>query len=269
MKIADRKIIGIVSQDDSGAQLLRSLAGVKEPGSGELWRCFSEYCGGVPPEKRGFVPDDIVCYSNLKTGSFFHGLAWAAVNSRETEQEAKRLMKLLGVPPEENLLNLTFEQGRLVVMIQAMMRKPELLLLENPHDMIGGDRYLVLVNEWIKLFREKTRYIITEHTYEDIVLPCECYLFLQDGRVVAEHTIADLPRPAKVITMTAGKFKEMDRNKAKVLFETDGKICFIYEETDMRRLSFCLRQADCQDYTVEDIRLEERIFENYERWKRE
>lgn len=266
MEFADKKIIGIVSQDDSGSNLLRTLSGMRESEQSEIGQRFHTYCGDLTPSQIGFVPDDIVCYSGLKTGDFFRGLMWACPDRDRVEQEAVRLLELFGIPQEEDLLDLTFEQGRLVVMTQVMMRKPGLLLVENPHDMISDEKYFVLLREWIKLFKENTRYIIAEHTYEDIVFPCEYYFFLREGQVVAEYTHKTLPRPAKVITMTEGDLAKMDSSKMQLLNQNTRKVCFIYEETDMARLSCLLGQTGCRNFTVEDIRLEERVFENYERW---
>lgn len=266
MEFAGRKIIGIVSKDDSGYNLLRALAGLREPEPGELWQHFHAYCGDLPPSQIGFVPDDIVCYSGLTVGDFFRGLMWNCPDRDMIEQEAVRLQNLFDIPQEENLLDLTFEQGRLVVMAQVMMRKPGLLLVENPHDLISDKKYFVLLQEWIKLFKENTRFIIAEHTYEDILFPCEYYLFLRDGQVVAEYARKDLPCPAKVVTMTEGDVTKMESSKMQILYQNAKKVCFIYEEKDMVQLSCQLGQTGCRDYTVEDIRLEERVFENYERW---
>lgn len=266
MEFANKKIIGIVSRDDSGSNLLRALAGLREPVQGELWQRLHSYCENAAPSEIGFIPDDIVCYPGMRTSDFFRGLLWTCEDKDVTGQEAVRLLSVFDIPGEEDLLDLTFEQGRLVVMAQAMMRKPGLLLVENPHDMISDKKYIVLLQEWIKLFRENTRYIITEHKYKDIVFPCEYYFFLREGQVVAEYARKDLPSPAKVITMTEGELAGMDSSKMQILYQNAKKVCFIYEETDMMQLSCQLEQAHCKDYTVEDIRLEERIFEDYERW---
>lgn len=266
MELAERKIIGLVSEDDSGSDLIRALAGLSEPKTGELWQRFHAYGENQDSFQIGFIPDDIVCYSGMRTRDFIRGLLWTCSDRDGTEREAVRLLELFDIPLDEKLLDLTFEQGRLVVMIQVLMRKPELLLVENPHAMISDRTYLVLLREWIKLFKENTRYIITGHTYEDIVFPCEYYLFLREGNIIAEYPLRDLPNPAKVITMTEGDPAKLDASKMKIIYQNKHKICFIYEETDMGRLSSRLGQAGCRDYTVEDIRLEERVFENYERW---
>lgn len=266
MELAERKIIGLVSQDDSGSDLLRTLAGLSEPKMGELWQRFHAYGENQDAFQIGFIPDDIVCYSGMKTRDFIRGLLWTCSDRDRTEQEAVRLLELFDIPLDEKLLDLTFEQGRLLVMTQVMMRKPRLLLVENPHDMISDKKYFVLLQEWIKLFKENTRYIITEHTYEDLVFPCEHYLFLREGQLVAEYGRKDLPHPAKVVTMKEGDLSKMDSSKMQILYRNARKVCFLYEETDMARLSCQLGQTGCRDYTVEDIRLEERVFENYERW---
>lgn len=108
--------------------------------------------------------------------------------------------------------------------------------------------------------------MIAAHSYEDMIFPCEQYIYLKDGEIVANFMRNQLIKPAKMITLTDGNLAWMDNSKMTILHEKDNKVQFIYKENNMQELAVRICKTGCRDFTVEDISREELVYENFERW---
>ncbi len=244
----EKRIIAFISEDDSASRLIRSMT--KEE--------MSSFCQ--------FVPDDIICYSDLTVEQFLYGMILSSKKPEQATEEMHRLLELFQINKEEFLLDMTFQQNRLVSMIHTLMVQPEILLLEKPHDMIMDKEYQLLICEFVKLYKKGSVIRIASDCYKDIVLPCETYIFMEAGEIKAVYEQGKLPKSAKVITMQGGKLAWMDKEKMTVLWRRGNRICFLYEETNMQELTLRLCKTECADVRIEDITMEELVFENFERW---
>lgn len=267
LHIHDKRIIGWISEDDSADILLKRLAGLcpKTEKDDIYNKVVNEY-PDITEAALQYIPDDIVCYSNLTVRQFLHGIAMAQENPDVAETEAIRLIRLFDINEEELLLDMTFEENRLVVMIQSLIANTDILLLDQPHDMIGEERYGVLISEFARFYKKGGNIMIASHSYEEMIFPCEQYIYLRDGEIVANFMRNRLIKPAKMITLTDGNLAWMDQNKMTILREKDNKVQFIYKESNMQELAVRICKTGCRDFTVEDISREELVFENFERW---
>ena len=181
-------------------------------------------------------------------------------------EESDRLCEVFDIDQEEELLNLTFEQNRLVAMIQALVLKPKFLLLDRPSDMIGRKAYLLLWKEIRALQKQGTAVVLTADAYADIVVDCDRYLFFRDGELEYDLLYEDLPLPGKVITLEGGSLDPLDMDKGELLYEEQGQTRILYWEGDMKEVALCIAKTGCENFNVEELSMEEEIFEDYERW---
>lgn len=190
-----------------------------------------------------------------------------ALKVADTYEEALRLCELFEVEPEEELLNLTFEQNRLVAMIQAIMAKPALLLLDHPYDMIGTKRYGLLLEELKKLKANGTTILIAADAYDKVVIPCSRYIFLKDGTIHAQYNSAELPKRSKVIMIEDGNPEIMRTDRMRILYRTETHWCFLYREDTAAELALQIHQTGCSNFMVNELSMEEEVYGDYERWK--
>lgn len=262
--IGRKRIIAMIGEDQTAGRILQLIAGIKEISGGRI-----SFPDMKSEEKTGvltavqYVPDDIVCYDGLSAKTFLEGVSRHEPGVME---EVERLLGVFGIEAEQELLNMTFEQNRLVAMIQALSRKPELLLLDRPYDMLLPDTYRKLLREVIALYNGGSSIVIAASAFDDVFLPCNEYIFMQQGSVRKRFDRKDLPRPAKVITMAGGSLKSMEKAKLKLLYNKYGNCRFLYRETDMGKLSEQLSKSGCQYFNVEELSMEEEIFADYTRW---
>ena len=70
--------------------------------------------------------------------------------------------------------------------------------------MLGKRAYLLLWREILALQKTGTTVVFTAEAYEDIVVPCDRYIFFRGDGTYKKYGRKELPRPAKVITIEGG-----------------------------------------------------------------
>lgn len=264
--IEDSVMETFISKDGSASALLKVIGGFLSIDDGAV-----EYPVYSPNKKDlakwiQYVPDDIVCYSNMKVREFLQGVAMS-LEIEGALEKAMELCQLFEINIEEELLELTFEKNRLVAMIQAIVAKPKLLLLDAPYDMIGKQRYGLLLKELVRLHATGTTILIAADAYDKVVLPCNTYTYLKDGAIWARFDKSELPVPAKVIMLENGNPSVMRKDRMKLLYRTKTRLCFIYKEENMAELVLRIYRTGCSNFTVNELSMEEEVYGDYERWQ--
>ena len=244
------KVVAFLSKDDSASHALEKI--VKQIRATDK------------PYMVQYVPDDIVCYSNLTVAEFLQVMTGG---KEEVAEEAARLLSVFQIQADELLLDMTFEQNRLVAMISSMMWKPDVLLLDHPEDMLSEEVYMQLLKEVVHLYQRGCRIVIATGEYKDLLLTCYDYVFMEEDQVIGRYGREELPRPAKVITLWSGKTDSFVADKMTMLIQRKGYCRFLYEEKDMKELGVRLALSGAKNYMVEELSMEEMLFGNYERWK--
>lgn len=254
-----------ISQDNSAGKLLQVIGGFLVAEEGEI--TYPMYSPGKKNLSKWlqYVPDDIVCYSDMKVKEFLQGVA-LAVGHEDAVETAVRLCGLFEIDLEENLLDMTFEKNRLVAMIQAIMTKPKLLLLDRPYDMIGKQRYALLLKELVKLKASGATILIAAEAYDKVMIPCNRYVFLKNGSIYAQYNRKELPTLSKVVQLESGNPAFFKRERMKVLYRTKKSWCFLYKEESVAELVLKIYQSGCTNFTVNELSMEEEVYGEYERW---
>ena len=263
--IRESVIETFISKDNSASKLLQIIGGFINADGGEV-----QYPMYSPSKKNlskwiQYVPDDIVCYSDMKVKEFLKGVA-IAVGNVEASKIAGRLCELFEINIDENLLDMTFEQNRLVAMIQAIMAEPKLLLLDHPYDMIGKQRYGLLLKELVHLKSKGTTILIAADAYDKVVIPCNQYVFLKDGSIFAQHTKKTLPTLSKVVKLDGGNPGIFNRERMKVLYRTKKSWGILYKEESVAELVLKIYQSGCTNFNVNELTMEEEVYGDYDRW---
>lgn len=263
--IREAVIETFISKDDSASKLLQVIGGFVVADEGEI--AYPMYS----PSKKNlskwiqYVPDDIVCYSDMKVREFLQGVAFS-VNHEDAIEIAVRLCQLFEIDTEENLLDMTFEKNRLVAMIQAIMAQPKLLLLDRPYDMIGAQRYGLLLKELVQLKAKGTTILIATDAYDKVVIPCNQYVFLKEGSIFAQYNGKNLPTLSKVVKLNNGNPAVFNRSRMKILYRTKKSWGFLYKEESVAELVLKIYQSGCTNFTVDELSMEEEVYGDYERW---
>lgn len=264
LSVREKELIALISEDESAGSVLKLMAGLYMPDHGKIvYSDMVKQDRVVFPKEIQYIPNDIVCYDGLTVKEFLRGMS---KRDEEVKKEAARLLDVFDIDENEALLEMTFEQNRLVSIIQAMMAKPVFLLMDRPYDMLGDKAYKLLLKEMIGQYFEGTAMVIAAEHFEDLVMPCHQYLFLDEGKITAHYTRTQLPRLPKVVTIWGGDISSFQREKMEILVRKKQYIRFLYRETDIKELAVRLAKTGCDNFNIEELSMEEEIFHNYERW---
>lgn len=176
-------ICGIVGRNGSGKSVLfKLIAGIYYPTQG----CI--YIDGIAQKKGEFSKNLGVildCTGFLPSYSAFDNLKMiASINQKVSNQEIKELLRLVGLDPNSKKHVKKFSTGmkQRLAFAQAIMEKPELLLLDEPMNGLDKDG-VELMRSLILDINKKygTTILITSHIKEDIFLLCRSVYELENG----------------------------------------------------------------------------------------
>ena len=116
--------------------LLRIIAGLYEPDTGEVW-IDGVKVNGVPPHRRGIsmMFQNYALFPHMKViDNIIYGLRVRGVDREKAEAKAREIAKMLGI---EELLNrypheLSGGQQQRVALARALVIEPKILLLDEP-----------------------------------------------------------------------------------------------------------------------------------------
>jgi len=188
---------GIVVLGPSGCgktTLLRLIAGLARPDSGEIWLAGQLASGAatfVPPYERqlGFVFQDLALWPHLSVGKNLDFVMKAA-KAPKAERRA-RAEKILSLVQIEQLSNrypheLSGGEQQRVALARALVGEPRLLLLDEPLSSLDADLRAMLRLELRQLQRAlRLTTIYVTHDREDAAVLADRVVEMRRGRIIA------------------------------------------------------------------------------------
>jgi ABC-type multidrug transport system ATPase subunit len=185
---------GLAGPNGSGkSTLLRVAAGLLEPTSGRAHVDGHRAGSRAARELVGYAPDEVRWPRSLTVAAALHELA-ALSAARGALRRVETVARLLGLLPVlgRRLGTLSHGQGRRVVLAQALLGDPPLLLLDEP---FSGLDSLVLHDVRAHLFEQLARgagLVLASHRLEDLAALCTHVMVLRDGRVTRHGPAAEV-----------------------------------------------------------------------------
>jgi ABC-type multidrug transport system ATPase subunit len=188
---------GLIGPNGSGkSTLLRICAGLAEPSHGEVRVAGARAGQAVARAATGYAPESLRWPRALSVAGVLHELAAIGALSGSLERVARvaRITGLSGLL-DRRLGSLSQGQARRVVLAQAFLDDPALLLLDEPFS--GLDSLVILdVREHLVLrLAQGAGIVLASHRIEDFEGLATHVLVLREGRVVrsgpASEVLAD------------------------------------------------------------------------------
>lgn len=169
------EICGFIGRNGSGKTVIfKLMTGLLIPDSGSVTFCGENYTSqnrfieslGVMIETPGFIPH----YSGLKNLKILNSMS---VNPVPTN-EIKALMLRLGLDPKNRRPVRTYSLGmrQKLGIIQAVMNKPELLVLDEPMNSLDVESVAEIRKLFSELNQQGATIILASHIAEDIESLC-------------------------------------------------------------------------------------------------
>ncbi len=193
------QFVGLHGQSGAGkTSILRMLGGFMQPDGGEI-TCDGEvwYSGSqkiyVPPQKRnvGFVFQDYALFPNMNVRQ---NLLFA-LQKGQGAGIVDELLSLTGLDglQKHKIQTLSGGQKQRVALARALVRKPALLLLDEPLSAVDNALRTGLQDTLAQLHRlYKVTTILVSHNIQEIAKLCDTVILLGAGVVKAQGTPAEI-----------------------------------------------------------------------------
>ncbi len=245
-------IIAIYGESGAGkTTLLKIIAGLVKPDEGfikmdnTIWLDVKHHIN-IPPQQRsiGFVFQDYALFPNM---TVLQNLQYAA-NKKEDDSfilhlaEMVSLQSFLHAKPSQ----LSGGQQQRVALIRALVRKPKLVLLDEPLSALDTDLRYQLGAALQQLQKELSfTAILVSHNKEEVCALAQHVIQLQEGEVVFEGAPKQL--------FTASRFTGKLQLTAKVIsIKPNADVCFIELSTGANTISLTLQLTELKNVSIGD-----------------
>lgn len=175
----------LVGENGSGkTMILRAIAGLLKVDKGEVDVFGEKVYIGKPPRSIG------VTIENMNFWPYMTGLdilrSLAKIRKIASDKDIKASLELVGLDPEDRRKFYKYSLGmkKRLAIAQAIMEKPELLLLDEPSSALDQDGEQKLGEIYKLMIEHGGTIIIASHNKEEVEEFADMILTVQEGRIV-------------------------------------------------------------------------------------
>ncbi len=189
---------GLVGPNGSGkSTLLRLAAGLAVPRAGSV--ALDGHAAGTRPARAlvGYAPENVEWPRSLSVGTVLHELA-ALSGLAGAGARVERVLRPAGLVElvDRRFGTLSLGQARRVVVAQALLDDPALLLLDEPFSALDSIVIQELRDDLARRCAGGAAVVLASHRLEDLVGLCTHVAVLRRGRLVAQDEAGRLlPEP--------------------------------------------------------------------------
>lgn len=206
LSVRKGEIFGFLGSNGAGkSTTIRCLLGLIKPSSGQM-KLFGGRYGSLTENLShiGYMPSEAMFYPNMKVKDV---IAFAAkVRKKDCSAEANRLCRLLEVPLDKKIQELSLGNRKKVGIVCALQHQPELLILDEPTsglDPLMQERFFKLVQE---ACAAGSTCFLSSHVLSEIKNYCQRAAIIKEGRILKIDTLENLTRSqSKRVTVWKGE----------------------------------------------------------------
>ena len=202
LSVAPGEVVGLLGPNGAGkTTTMRMLAGYLVPDSG------SASLGGLDivrqrkyaRQKLGYLPENAPLYSNMTPYEFLTFIARVhRLKHKELRSALDETIALLELQPvlEQPIATLSKGYRHRVSLAQAILHKPEILILDEPTDGLDPNQKKQ-VRKIIQRLAEGRSVLISTHILEEVSVMCQRATVIAHGKKVADASVAELLRESR------------------------------------------------------------------------
>lgn len=208
LKIAPGECLGLIGPNGSGkSSLLKILAFLERPSSGELWFQGKLMPKHVPLEIRrriAIVFQDALLLDTNVWENVAIGLKLRALPQQEIRERVNHWLEQFGILhlAKQPARSLSGGEAQRVSLARALVLEPVILFLDEPFSALDAPTKEALRTDLSSIFQTtKVTTVLVSHDFEDIFHLAQRAVLLLKGKIVADATpsqLLTLPQSAEV-----------------------------------------------------------------------
>lgn len=250
------KLVGFLGPNGSGkTTTIRILMGLLSAGSGSA-QIFGADCSKNGKRLRreiGYLPGDVHFYPNMTgraTLRFFADARW-----KKADDEINRLAETFDLELDKKIVR-KYSTGmrQKLGLIQALMHKPQLLILDEPTSALDPLVRKSVFQELKKVVQEGRTVLFSSHTLHEVEELCDEVVILRDGKIVEFQNIEVLRERA--LKRVEIKFANSSASlpafppQLQVVNQNNGQVSCTWSG-EINELLHWLRELEIDDLTIE------------------
>ncbi len=265
LKINKREIFGFIGPNGAGkSTTIKVLLNLIFPTSGHA-NIFGLDCTVDTikiKEDLGYVPSEVRYYDNMKVKELIE-YAKSFRNNIDHEY-VQELCKLFEVELEKNISELSLGNKKKVAIVQAILHKPKLLILDEPTNGLDPLIQQKLFNTLLKLKEEGTTIFLSSHNLTEVEEFCDRVAIIKEGRIIDVKNISAFAhKKVKRVTLsTSASVKDELSAAGCENFEQIGESISFNYNGDINKLLLILTKYKLKDLIIEEKKLSE-VFMSY------
>lgn len=265
LEVKEGEIFGFIGPNGAGkSTTIRTLLNFIFPTSGEA-KIFGMDCIKDSKEIRkniGYLPSEVNYYDDMKVKDLFDYSA--RYYKGDFSKRIKRITEALELDVNRKIEDLSFGNKKKVSVVQALLHKPKLLILDEP----TGGLDPLMQNRFFELLKEEnkngTTIFFSSHILSEVQKMCHKVAIIKEGRILKIEDVEQMRKNKfkNVKIMLNGK-KDINLEIEGIINkEVNNKIAKFLYSGNIKELLSKLIEKDVQDVTIEEPSLEE-IFMHY------
>jgi len=169
--------------------LIRSTSGIATVFDKPVWRMGHRIRAEV-----GYLPGEVRFHTNWTGRTALNFFAGA--RRRNCRQEIDRLARQFDLDLSRTIRKYSSGMKQKLGLIQAMMHRPQLLVLDEPTNGLDPLVRKTLFQELREIVDQKRTVLFSSHTLSEVEELCDAVVILRDGHVIEQESIRELRRRA-------------------------------------------------------------------------
>lgn len=260
LKVKEGEIFGFVGPNGAGkSTTIRTLLNFIFPTSGSAKILGKDIVKESSEIKKyiGYVPSEVKFYDEVKvkdiikySSSFYNGV---------NQEEIDSLYKLLDVDVNKKMSELSLGNKKKVAIVQALIHKPKLLILDEPTNGLDPLIQKKLFDLLEKVRSEGTTVFLSSHNLVEIENLCDRVAVIKDGKIIDIVVIEKLAKKSalKVILKSSeiseNTLKEVGAEEVEIV---NGEYSFYYN----KKVDLLIKEL--YKYKIEKLLITEKTLED-------
>jgi ABC-2 type transport system ATP-binding protein len=270
LEVGEGEVYGFLGANGAGkSTTIRTLLNFLQPSSGEAEICGLDIVSDSVEVKRhvGYLAGEIALPGKLTGQQFLDYLT--ALQPVKDSSVLPALIKRFDAQLHKPLSTLSKGNRQKIGIIQALMHQPDVLILDEPTS--GLDP--LMQEEFYEAIRESkdrgAAVFVSSHNFTEVQRMCDRIGFIREGKLIAEHTLAELvDKAAHTFTLTFnGKMpvKELRKLPRAEVTETAKDRLVVSIQGELTPLFAVLSKFHVTRLEQQEVNLEQEFLRLYEK----